>query len=185
MKKLFVLFVFVGLLAFPLSVQAAQGDYPKAEVFGGYQFLRLGGSGGINTNGWNASLTGNFNKSLGVTADFGGAYKTVNVGGVNVSTKLYTYTGGPVVNLNSGGKVNLFVHALFGGAHASGSAAYGGSSGSASINGFTMMFGGGVDAKVNSAIAVRVIQADWAYFRFNGASDSHNVRISTGIVFRF
>ncbi len=120
-----------------------------------------------------------------MTADFGGAYKTVNVGGVNVSTKLYTYTGGPVVNLNSGGKVNPFVHALFGGAHASGSASFGGSSGWASINGFTMMFGGGVDAKVNSAIAVRVIQADWAYFRFNGASDSHNVRISTGIVFRF
>ena len=39
--------------------------------------------------------------------------------------------------------------------------------------------------KVNNAFAVRVIQADWVYYRFSGASESHNVRISTGVVFRF
>ena len=68
MKKLLILFVFLGLLAFPLTVQAAQDDYPRAEVFGGYQYLHLGGSGtDVNANGWNASLTGNFNKAFGVT----------------------------------------------------------------------------------------------------------------------
>jgi hypothetical protein len=175
MRKVLWFVVFMGLLTLPLMAQ----DYPKAEVFGGYQYMHLGGNGlDVNTNGWNASLTGNFNNWFGVAADFSGAYKTI--GGVD--TRIYTYAGGPVVSLNSAGKVNPFVHALFGGAHASASLT---GVGSDSDNGFTMMFGGGVDAKVNRAIAVRLLQADWVYFRFSGDSESHNVRISTGIVLRF
>ena len=50
----------------------------RAEVFGGYQYLRLNtgvpGVDSINLNGWNASLSGFFNNYLGATADFGGAY---------------------------------------------------------------------------------------------------------------
>jgi hypothetical protein len=195
MKKFSILIVFVGLLSFPLMAQ----EYPKAEVFGGYQYLHFGGNGtDVNANGWNASLTGNFNKWFGVAADFSGAYKTINIGGVNVDTKVYSYTGGPVVSLNSGGKVNPFVHALFGGAHVSGSGcatlqdsidgvkpADITGCGSGSLNGFTMMFGGGADVKLNKALAVRLIQADWVSYRFSGVSESHNVRVSTGIVLRF
>jgi hypothetical protein len=173
-KKSLVLILFVGLLSIPLVAQ----DYPKAEVFGGYQYLHLGNGADINANGWNASLTGNFTKSFGVTADFSGAYKTIS----GVDAKVYSYTGGPVVNLNSGGKVNPFVHALFGGAHASASLS---GAGSTSTNGFTMMFGGGADVKVNQILAVRVIQADWVYYRFSGDSESHNARISAGVVLRF
>ncbi len=174
-KKFLILILVVGLFSIPLVAQ----DYPKAEVFGGYQYLHLGGSGtDVNANGWNASLTGNFNSWFGVAADFSGAYKTIS----GVDTKVYSYAGGPVVNLNSGGKVNPFVHALFGGAHASASLS---GVGSASQNGFTMMFGGGADVKVNQVLAVRVIQADWVYYRFSGDSESHNARISAGIVLRF
>ena len=175
MQKFLVLLVFVGFFSLSLRAQ----DYPKAEIFGGYQYLHLGGSGtDINANGWNASLTGNFNSWFGVTADFSGAYKTIS----GVDTKVYSYAGGPVISLNSGGKVNPFVHALFGGAHASASLS---GVGSGSANGFTTMAGGGVDVKVNKALAVRLVQADWVYYRFNGASESHNVRLSTGIVLRF
>jgi hypothetical protein len=175
MKKYFLLLVSVGLLSLPLAAQ----DYPKAEVFAGYQFLHLGGSGtDVNANGWNASLTGNFNSWFGVAADFSGAYKTID----GVDTKVYSYAGGPVVSLNSRGKVNPFVHALFGGAHTSASVS---GLGSASENGFTTMFGGGADVKVNQLFAVRVVQADWVYYRFNGDNESHNVRISTGLVLRF
>lgn len=178
MKTFLSLIVVVGLLSFPLTAQ----DYPKALVFAGYQYLHLGGSDPtVNANGWNASLTGNFNHWLGLTADFSGAYKTINVGGVNVDTKVYSYTGGPVVSLNSGGTVNPFVHALFGGAHASASLS---GVGSGSDNGFTMMYGGGADVKLNKAFALRG-QVDWVYYRFSGVSESHNVRLSTGIVFRF
>ncbi len=177
MQKFLVLVVFLGLLSFPLAAQ----DYPKAEVFAGYQYERLNnivGSGvDINGNGWNAALTGNFNHWFGVTADFSGAYKTIN----SVDTRVYTYTGGPVVSLNSGGTINPFVHALFGGAHASFSAP---GSGSPSDNGFTMMYGGGVDIKMNRLLALRG-QVDWIYFHFSDASLSNNVRVSTGVVLRF
>lgn len=174
MKRFLVLILFVGLFSIPLVAQ----DYPKAEVFGGYQYLHLGNGADINANGWNASLTGNFNSWFGVAADFNGAYKTIS----GVDAKVYSYAGGPVVNLNSGGKVNPFVHALFGGAHASASLS---GVGSDSANGFTMMLGGGADVKLNQLLAVRLIQADWVYYRFSGDSESHNVRISTGIVLRF
>ena len=175
MQRFFMLTVFLGVLSFPLMAQ----DHPKAEVFGGYQYLHLGGSGtDINANGWNASLTGNFNSWFGVAADFSGAYKTIS----GIDTKVYTYAGGPVVSLNSGGKVNPFVHALFGGAHASASLS---GVGSGSTNGFTMMFGGGADVKLNAVLAVRLVQADWVYYRFSGNSESHNVRVSAGIVLRF
>jgi hypothetical protein len=174
MKKLLILFCFVGLLSFPLMAE----DYPKAEIFGGYQFLH---SEGENTNGWNASLTGNFNKYLGVTGDFGGAYETVDVLGTNVNVRAYTYTGGPVLNLNHEGTVNPFVHALFGGVHFTGSAP---GFGSGSLNGFTMMYGGGADLKMSKLLALRG-QVDWVYLRVSGVSSSKNVRLSTGIVLRF
>ena len=172
MRKMLVL---VPLL---FAVSLAAQDYPKGEVFGGYQFTHLGGTDGQNFNGWNVSATGNLNKTFGVTGDFSGSYKTVS----GVSAHIYTYTGGPVVSLNHDGKLNPFVHALFGGARLSASA---GGLGSASRNGFTMMLGGGADAKLNDNFAIRVFQADWVYYRFSGFNESKNVRISTGIVFRF
>ena len=177
MKSLLGLIVVVGLLSLPLLA----ADYPKAEVFGGYQYLRLNdvlGTGvGINANGWDASLTGNVNQWLGVTGDFGGTYKSATGGDLH----FYTYTGGPVINLNHSGVVNPFVHALFGGARLGGSASGVGSGGT---NGFTMMYGGGVDVKMSRMLALRG-QVDWEYFRFSGLNFNKNVRVSTGIVLRF
>jgi len=173
-----------GLLVLLIGSKLLAQDYPKALVFGGYQYTHIGSGGAdINMNGWNASLTGNFNRTFGLTADFSGAYKSIS----GASAHVYTYTGGPVVSLNSGGKVNPFVHALFGGAHATIDTVFaqGIGGGPLTDNGFTMMFGGGADAKLSPAIAYRLFQADWVYYRFSGEGESKNVRISTGIVFRF
>ncbi|HYL13717.1 MAG TPA: outer membrane beta-barrel protein [Terriglobales bacterium] len=177
MHKCLIAVVAVALLsAFAI---AQEGETPKAEIFGGYQYTRVSGGGtGINANGWNASLTGNFNQHLGVAADFSGAYKTIS----GVSFKVYSYTFGPVVSLNHSGKINPFVHALFGGAHA---AADAGVFGAGSDNGFTMAMGGGVDARVSRNFAIRVVQADWVYYHFSGVGESKNARISTGVVLRF
>ena len=192
MRKVVFLVVLVAL--FPLLALAA--DTPKLEVFGGYQYLHTGdfSSGGHtvqnssqNWNGWDANATYYFNRNIGVQGDFSGSYATIS----SVSSHIYTYAGGPVVALNAGGKVNPFVHALFGGIHLTGSA----SGVSASLNGFTAVAGGGVDVKVAPRIAFRLIQADWVYFHFGSTtvagtsvpsfSGSKNVRIATGIVFRF
>lgn len=188
MKKFLVLAIFVSILSLPLMAQ------DKVDVFGGYQYLHFGSnttdgvsSSGQGYNGWDGAATFNFSKHLGVTGDFGGGYATIG----GASSHIYTYTGGPVLSLDAGGKINPFVHALFGGAHASASE----SSVSISENGFTTMFGGGVDVKVNRAIAVRLIQADWLYYHFGSntvdgvtipsVGQSNNVRIATGIVIRF
>jgi hypothetical protein len=191
MQKFVVLIVFLGLLSLPLMAQ-------KVEVFGGYQYLRLNNVGGnnsgidVNANGWDTSLTGYFNKFIGVTGDFSGSYATFNVPNgdgttSSISGHFYSYTGGPVVAFREG-KVNPFVHVLVGGAHAGFSPCT-----NCGQNGFTTLFGGGVDLKVNKAIAVRLIQADWVYYHFgsgpanNGGSygESDNVRIATGVVIRF
>ena len=160
------------------SLVAVAQDTPKAEVFGGYQYTRLSGGGtGANFNGWNGALTGNVNKWLGITTDFSGAYKTVS----GVSVKQYTYTFGPVISFRSNEKFTPYVHALFGGFHASGSA--GGSS--VSTNGFAMLIGGGVDAKLTPHLALRAVQFDWMSLHAEGTTENSNVRISTGLVFRF
>ena len=57
------------------------------------------------------------------------------------------------------------------------------------------MAGGGIDAKVNRLLAIRVGEVDWLYYNLGsttangesipGVSGSNNVRFSTGIVLRF
>jgi len=197
MQKLVVLIVFLGLLALPLMAQ------DRVEVFGGYQYLRLNDVGGcgssngcpnISANGWDASVTGNFNRYFGVTGDFSGTYNTQTVTAqdvaISVPLHFYTFAGGPVVSFHRG-KVNPFVHALFGGVHVSASASADGQSVSASKTGFTTAVGGGVDVKVARAVSVRLIDVDWVYYHFSGIfggpsyGNSDNVRIATGIVLRF
>jgi len=136
MRHFVILALSLSLFSLPLAAQ----ETPKAEIFGGYQFTRL--EGGVNANGWNASLTGNISPWFGVAGDFSGTYKSE--GGVSAS--VYTYTFGPVISLNHKGDVNPFVHALFGGARLGASIS---GVGSGSTSGFTMMVGGGVDAKLN------------------------------------
>ena len=164
MNKVIVLIVFVALLTLP--VMAA--DKPKAEVFGGYQYTRLGGDfGGINANGWNAAVNGNVNKWFGVTGDFSGTYKD----GVHV----YTYMFGPTISMR-GNRFTPFVHALFGGFRATGAG---------STNGLAVAVGGGADAKIVPHVAIRLGQFDWVMLHDNGITEKSNVRLSSGVVFRF
>ena len=190
MRKVMPAFLVLGLLSFPLMAQESS----KWEAFGGYQYLRLNNAFDsatqVNANGWDASLTRNLIWHLGVTADFGGAYTTVQGDTVH----FYTYTAGPVASLTFRGKVKPFVHVLAGGAHGKLLATTGGETGSVSLSGLAGLAGGGVDVKVKRRITVRVIQADWLYYHFPGTPDlnagnsfneSNNLRFSAGVVYRF
>ena len=97
---------FVGLLVglFSLSALAAENDHPKAEFFGGYQYTRL--EGGVNANGFDLGVTGNFNNYFGITADFGSSYTTQQ----GVSFNNYTYTFGPQLSLRANKGWTPFVH---------------------------------------------------------------------------
>jgi opacity protein-like surface antigen len=174
MKKLLGIMIVLLVVSVPVFCQ----DTPKAEVFGGYQYTRINPGSGIsgeNFNGWNAALTGNLNHWLGVTGDFSGAYKTIS----GVSLKQHTFMFGPTISSHSSDKFTPFAHALFGGAHFSGS----GFGGSASDTAFAMALGGGVDVGVKN-FAVRIGQFDYLMTRFGGTSQN-NFRYSAGIVFRF
>lgn len=159
------------LLLWLASLSVVAQDFPKAEVFGGYQYSRQNST---NLNGWNGSLTGNYNQWFGLTGDFSGAYHSE--GGVDFRS--YTYTFGPTLASRSNEKFTPFGHALFGGFHQSADA-NGSSLGTA--NGFAMIFGGGVDASLSPRLAVRVGQFDYMSFHANGGS-SNIFRYSAGIV---
>jgi hypothetical protein len=137
-------------------------------------------------NGWNAAAAYNLNKNIGVEGDFSGTYASPS----GISWHVFTYSGGPIVSMPTG-RIKPFAHVLFGGIKLSASE----SGASVSWNGFTTMFGGGVDVKANKNISVRLAQVDWLYYHFGSKaigtvlfpsfSGSNNVRISTGVVFHF
>ncbi|MBP6824645.1 MAG: hypothetical protein KA368_24075, partial [Acidobacteria bacterium] len=73
MRKLF--FVAALLLILPLAGQAQSA--PKAEIFGGYSYLRADDDdGGLDLHGWNASAAINFTKYAGIAEEFSGHYDT-------------------------------------------------------------------------------------------------------------
>ena len=186
-----------------ISIPVMAQDNPKLEVFGGYQYQTIGGNLGWQVgspyNGWDTAVTFNFSKHFGATGDFSGNYHSGNFGGGSYYTHILTYAGGPVYSFGSGSNLKPFVHAMFGGAHITTPVMYGTSPTYASEGGYTAMAGGGVDYKLKKRIAVRLAQFDWIYYHnkdlgdFIGAKSSRgdspnftsNVRISTGVVFRF
>jgi opacity protein-like surface antigen len=171
-----------GLSLFSLA--AFGQEDAKAEIFGGYQYLHantgVSGVSSLNLNGWNAALSGYFNRNLGITADFSGTYGTPTVLGVGVKTHLYTFMFGPVVRVPNSSRLTPFAHALFGGGRISGSAL----GVSLSETDFTWAAGGGVDANVTPHVAVRLAQADFLQIRSSGDSQN-SFRYSAGIVFKF
>jgi opacity protein-like surface antigen len=178
MRKLLV----VAALVMLCSGAAMAQDHPKAELFGGYSYLRVNPGEGVKgenvPGGWHASLAGNVNDWLGIVGEFSGHYKTIS----GIKTNTHTFTFGPRVSYRKNDTVTPFAHATFGGAHIGG--------GGVSENAFAMTIGGGVDAKVTDNVAVRIGQFDYIMTRFDGpisgtTATQHNFRFSAGIVFRF
>lgn len=158
----------------------AQDNNNKAEIFGGYQWTSIDdlgtGAGRQNFNGFDGAVTGYFNKNLGITADFSGAYKTES----GVSAKIYTYTFGPTIRVPMD-KATPFVHALFGGGHASADQS---GTNLLSSSGFVYALGGGLDVNASKSVAIRIGQFDYLGERFEG-TNFKNFRYSAGIVLKF
>jgi opacity protein-like surface antigen len=227
MKKVTILLVVV-LFASIFAV----GQEEKAEVFGGYQYTRMGTgtlNNAINTsllpetnagaitaggNGFNFAVTGFVNKYFGITADISRSAGDISVnlandGSFKATGRLTTtnFLFGPTVAMRTG-KINPYVHALFGISHATlpgkivatGVATPLDSGTLVDGNSFAMAFGGGLDVKVAKHISVRLGQFDYLrtshsltndaatnFFGLPSApSDTQNsLRYSTGIVFKF
>ncbi len=162
----------------------AQSDSSKFDVFGGYQYTSVddsgNGNGHVSLNGWNASATAFVKPNFGITADFSGAYGTPNEGGLDVKVKDHFFMFGPTIRTSASDKATVFAHALFGGAHASGTA-FGVT---ATDNAFAMALGGGLDVKAARNISFRVGQFDYLYTNFSN-THQNNFRYSAGLVFHF
>ena len=179
---------------------------PRLEVFLGYSYLRAvptlaEGNRLVWLNGGSASIAFNFNRYLGLVGDFGGFNETrllvpgaggspSNVLAVDDGT-VFTYLFGPRLSYRKNDRITPFAQVLFGGIRASQETLC---PSCAPVlpteNMFAMTAGGGLDVKVRHHLAIRIVQAEYLMTNFEDrttgkSATQNNMRISTGIVFRF
>ena len=175
MLRKFTLLFFVSVLG---SLLAAAQDMSKFDLFGGYSYFNGSTSGATSRyslNGWNGQGTVYLNHWLGATADFGGYYGSP----FGLSANNYSFLFGPTVRVPMT-RVSPFAHVLFGADRAQESLL----GGSTTDTSFGMALGGGVDIPVKGVLAIRAGQVDWLYTN-HFSTGQNNVRVSTGVVFRF
>jgi hypothetical protein len=196
MKKLSFLASLV-VLCLPLAA-SAQEVAPKVEIFGGYSLLRVDpgsvpGSdvGKIDTHGFNVSMAGNFAKHVGIVSEFSHFTKSGSASnifgdqrlrGVDVKLRVFTILFGPRVILHRG-KVEPFIHALFGVARPSAEASGPGGAVEGAASSFASAVGGGLDVKAHNNLAIRLGQVDYLRARAGGEG-LNNFRYSVGVVIR-
>ena len=178
MKKL----VLVAVLMLGFAVLAVAQDIPKAEIFGGYSFVKCEANANADDidcsmSGWDANLAVNGSKYLAFVADFSGVYGDIEDAG---NLKLFSAMFGPKLTIRAG-RVTPYIQGLFGATHASFTAED--DVEAETENMFAMAFGGGIDVAVNDRISIRPAQVE--YFTTKMGSDLLNhFRYSAGIVFK-
>ena len=193
MKKLLLLLGFGLFIAGP---SAAQRDYPRVEIFGGYSYLHTDLLFKSNIpKGWSASFTGNVHRIIGIEADFSGHYGDISERRPD-NYRTYLFLFGPKFAARLP-RVTPWGHALFGASQLSVEGRNFQGDYSDSRTAFTWAAGGGLDVHVRKHLALRVIQADYirakssafpmttgqtgTYYVIGGGS-SNNLRLSFGMV---
>jgi hypothetical protein len=182
-KKLYLMLAIALVLLGGTAL--AQDETPKAELFGGFSYLRTAGN--TNVFGWASQAAFNMNKWFGIAADVTAHYQTKSDEANRMGASTYSFLFGPQFSDRSD-RIRGFAHALFGGAHVTQGFNMGKGGIPQTGTNFAMIFGGGIDANINSRIAVRVFQADYEYIRADDARGNgqgrDNFRLSTGVVFK-
>ena len=191
MKKHFVMFACLFLFA----IHGAAQDIPKAEIYGGYEFLRFNASSPTNAfsaNGGAASFQYNFNKHIGFVAEFGGVHNgSLTIAGsqtLHPDQTAFTYLFGPRVFINKGGVVSPFFEFMVGGFHNSRSFSIPDSllphpvnpiagvtetplttstKFTSTQNAAAMVLGGGMDIRMGKKVSFRPIEVDWVPTNFS------------------
>lgn len=182
MRKLLIL----AVLALALPVVARAQDAPKAELYGGYSYLRADDdAGGVDLHGWNASFAANINKWFGLAADFSGHYGDVTLlPGLKADLSAHIFTVGPRFSYRGNERVTPFGHVLVGAARSDSSFLSRTGKVKSSDSTFALVIGGGLDVNINKHAAFRLFQADYVLTRFDDDTQN-NFRISTGLVLKF
>jgi len=153
---------------------------PAAEVWGGYSYLRfestpLGFADQLNLNGWNDGVSlPDLYQGFGVAADVSGNYAS--------RLEQYNFLIGPQYSFQWK-SLRISGHGMFGKARTRlrqpGSTQLGPSTLNRSI-----AFGGALDLPLTDKISFRVLQGDYLRTSAFGI-DQSNIRLSTGIIYRF
>jgi hypothetical protein len=180
---------FAVFTLFFLGIGASAQVPTAGNVFVGYSYYHtnLSNLGSPNFNGWETTLEGKVFPHVGIVADLGGHYgsqfvaspaDTCAIGvvcGGRVSTHVYQALFGPRFSASLG-RVRPFAEFEFGVGHIN-------TQNFPSNTSFAMALGGGVDYRIIRPVAWR-FQGDYVSTHFFSAQQN-NVRLSTGIVFRF
>jgi opacity protein-like surface antigen len=192
--------VVVSLLAFLSLFSSASmaQESSRLSVFGGYSYVRANPSdssnlGGFSMNGGNFSAAYNVTGWLSGVADIGGyhASRPLNcaalgcTGTGNFKGNTWTYLFGPRVTFRHFGRVTPYAQVLFGVAHTTPNVFL-----TNHQTDFAMTVGGGVDYHLSHHWSIRPIQLEYLQTRFKeidvvGGDSQNNLRLSTGVVFRF
>jgi len=176
----------------PKASSTSSDDFPKAEVFIGYQWLNPGGNvPDQNTppnafklpsisQGFGVNVAYNFTKGLALEGNYGVDWNHyANVNTASIGPK-YTWRGDGV---------NFFVHALVGTERLS-------PRGIPHNWGPAAILGGGMDLKIWKPVSLRLFEADYQPDRVNFSKDVppnwpqqrqtfEGARLTTGLVFNF
>lgn len=171
----------VVLLLAGCPFASAQTKVPvAAEVWGGYSYLRFestqfGFTDKLNMNGFDlgGSLP-NLYEGLGVAIDISGNYAG--------SLEAYNFVIGPQYSYSWHG-MRFYGHTLFGKARVR-LRTPGTTNLEPSDLHKAVALGGGVDLPLGDRLSFRALQADYVITDAFG-STQHNVRLSTGLIFRF
>jgi hypothetical protein len=183
----------IALAWISLSAVCAAQIPTSGNGFFGYSYLAgeaFSGTstGSVHMNGWEGSLEGKFLPWIGVVADLDWHYGARNLTGcrgtgctptlARFNASRHALLFGPRASI-SVGKYTPFAQFLLGVAYQTDT----GGNVSISDTSFSNAIGGGLDYKLIKAVAWRV-QLDSVYTRLF-SSAHHDLRFSTGVVFRF
>ena len=204
------------LIAACASVSLAQSDdYNKYDIFVGYSHNRVDTGIGDDDpqlddvfderegfHGFNASVTGNISRYIGLKGDLSGHWKKKSfpigtTASVELDSSLWNFLGGVQIKDNAKEtRFKPFAHALVGGAHAKVNGNFSNDICIAvspspcpvdfeeSDTGFAAALGGGLDIRASDRVDIRAFQFDYNPTRVFDGGTQHNFRIGVGVVFR-
>lgn len=192
MRKAVLVVGLLGLLPWTLRAQLDQLPHPtpKAELFGGYSLVHMEGS---DMNGLGISLAGNFNKNLGLVADFSRNQNRESslsiLGTAKSELTFHSFMAGPRLTERKLKWFTPFTHALFGMTRVNAKLRLSGNPATAGTTavdetGFSMALGGGLDLTADDRYFLRLLQADYYLIRSDKIKHE-GLRLSVGVLVRF
>jgi outer membrane immunogenic protein len=186
MQRAALFAVVLAAFLFAAIPAAAQSAF---DVGAGYTYVRTNAPAGDcgcfsmnGANGWVGFYLGHGVAIVGELA----VQHAGNIANTGADLTLTSFLAGPRYTVHAFGRLQPFAQVLLGGAHASGGLSPS-NSGFGSSNSFAAIAGGGLEFQLTERVAIRAIEADYYYTRFNNGTNDrqNNLRIGAGLVFRF